>query len=90
MYLVLTYTMAKQTTMYEYYSDWDFSGTQISPYDSANIALTDDEVERLERKRDTYTMWRLFFDVENNPYFNIKYEYNDGVEGIRVWRVMHI
>ncbi len=83
-YLVLSYSMIKETGMYEYYSDWDFTGTQISSYKESS---TDDEQEKLDTKRESYTMWRLYFDVEENPYFNCVFENYDGVEGIRVWRV---
>ncbi len=90
-YLVLTYTMTNQTSMYEFYSDWDFTGTQVSPYseeaDDPQAELSETEKENLEKKRDGYMMWRLFFEVENNPYFDPVYEYSDGIEGVRVWRV---
>ncbi len=90
-YLVLTYTMARQTTMYEFYSDWDFTGTQVSPYseeaDDSSVELSESEKEELEKKRDGYTMWRLFFEVEDNPYFSPVYEYSDSLEGVRVWKV---
>lgn len=90
-YLVLTYTMTNQTTMYEFYSDWDFTGTQVSPYsekaDDPQSKLSEVEKENLEKKRDGYTMWRLFFEVEDNPYFDPVYEYSDDIEGVRVWKV---
>jgi dolichyl-diphosphooligosaccharide--protein glycosyltransferase len=93
-YLVLSYAMISQTGMYEYYSDWDFSGKQDLPdeYSSSNDQeqMTKDEQEKLEAVREGYTMWRLYFDVEENPYFNCVYENYDGVEGIRVWKVAPI
>ncbi len=87
-YLVLTYTMAKQTPMYEYYSDWDFTGTQIFPNDSDDTSLTEGESEMLEKTREGYTMWRLFFELEETRFFTPVYECNDGVEGVRVWKIM--
>ena len=90
-YLVLTYTMIRQTVMYEYYSDWDFTGTQISPlsyeYSQNEEQLTEAEQEKIEKKRDGYVMWRLFFDVEESPYFTLDFENTDGVEGVRVWKI---
>ncbi|MCR5473598.1 MAG: dolichyl-diphosphooligosaccharide--protein glycosyltransferase subunit STT3 [Lachnospiraceae bacterium] len=92
-YLVLTYTMMVQTEWYEYYSDWDFTGTQPLPNeynDSEDNALSKAEEEKLERIRGTYTMWRLFFDKEINPYFTQECEFYDGIEGIRIFKVSQL
>ena len=97
-YLVLTYTMMKQTETYEYYSSWDFSGTQISPFASPVVreneeTLTekqDDLEKELDEKRNSEVMWRLYFELEESPYFIPECESYDGVEGIRVWKVAPI
>ncbi len=86
-YLVIPYMMIQQTDMFEYLSDWDFTGTQV-PYSEETLSY--DEQEKIEAIREDYTMWRLFFDVEENPYFNCVFEGYDGVDGIRVWRVAPI
>ncbi len=90
-YLVLTYTMAQQTAVYEYYSDWNFTGTQISPYSSEyseyDVPLTEEEMYKLNTKRERCVMWRLFFDLEDNNYFTPGFECNDGIEAVKVWKI---
>ncbi len=98
MYLVITNTMMRQTEVYEYYSNWDFTGTQIPPFASedpgAGNELTEEEQEESERlfeeQRNDEVMWRLFVGLEDNPYFIPECEFYDGVEGIRVWRLTPI
>ncbi len=94
-FLVITYTMTKQMGWYEYYSDWDFTGTQKLPEatwysytpDGTPVFLTEQGQDYLENKRSGETMWRLFFNAEENPYFMPAYEWHDGTEHVRIWRV---
>ncbi len=94
-YLILTYTMTKQLGWYEYYADWDFTGTQELPDatwysympDGTPVFLTEKGQEYLEEKRADEIMWRLFFNAEENPYFIPAFEWHDGVEHVRIWRV---
>lgn len=94
-FLVITYTMTKQMGWYEYYSDWDFTGTQNLPEatwysytpDGTPVFLTEQGQDYLENKRSGETMWRLFFNAEENPYFMPAYEWHDGTEHVRIWRV---
>ncbi len=94
-YLILTYTMTKQLGWYEYYADWDFTGTQELPDatwysympDGTPVFLTEKGQEYLEEKRADEIMWRLFFNAEENPYFIPAFEWHDGVEHVRVWKI---
>lgn len=93
-YLVITYSMVNQIALYEYYSNWDFTGKQIPPYelDESEIQhnLNEKKQEEIDNKRSGYTMLRLFIDMEENSYFIPQYECYDGIEGVRVWKVTNI
>ena len=95
-YLVITYTMTKMIGWFEYYSDWDFTGTQPLPDatwfsympDGTPLFMTDEGQQYLEETRSGETMWRLFFNAEENPFFIPEYEWHDGVEHVRIWKVV--
>ena len=95
-YLVITYTMTKMIGWFEYYSDWDFTGTQPLPDatwfsympDGTPLFMTDEGQQYLGETRSGETMWRLFFNAEENPCFIPEYEWHDGVEHVRIWKVV--
>ena len=100
-YLVLTMNMMRRLGLYEYYADWDFSGTQEKPLStsyqshpdgSGQLDLEDDtDPDTARRKKET--IWRLFLDrdgVEDELMIRFErvYEVTDGVEQVQVWRVL--
>ncbi len=95
MYLVLTYTMTRQIGWYEYFANWDFTGTQTVPVstwysrmpDGTSLFDSDVGQEYLENVRSRETIWRLFFNAESSDCFTPAYEWHDGQEHVRIWRV---
>ena len=95
MYLVLTYTMTRQIGWYEYFANWDFTGTQTAPVstwysrmpDGTSLFDSDVGQEYLENVRSRETIWRLFFNAESSDCFTPAYEWHDGQEHVRIWRV---
>ena len=94
-YLVLTYTMTRQIGWYEYYAGWDFTGTQEPPAVTRYNYTPDGTPLFTDREGETYKdtvrskemMWRLFFEAETTPCFRPVYEWHDGLEHVRVWKV---
>ena len=94
-YLIITYTMTQQIGWYEYYSDWDFTGKQAMPaatlysYTPEGTPLfnTDKGQTYLNSVRGKETMWQLFFAAARTDCFTPAYEWHDGLEHVRVWRV---
>ena len=94
-YLVITYTMTQQIGWYEYYSGWDFTGDQALPaatlysYTPQGTPLfnTVGGQDYLNSVRGKETMWQLFFAAVQTPCFTPAYEWHDGLEHVRVWRV---
>lgn len=94
-YLVLTLTMTKQIGWYEYFANWDFTGTQNVPAstwysrmpDGTSVFEEGAGQDYLENVRSKETIWRLFFNAEKNECFTPMYEWHDGLEHVRVWRV---
>ena len=95
MYLVLTYTMTRQIGWYEYFANWDFTGKQRAPVstwysrtpDGTSIFDEGTGQEFLENVRAKETIWRLFFNAETSSRFTPAYEWHDGQEHVRIWRV---
>ncbi len=95
MYLVLTYTMTRQIGWYEYFANWDFTGRQWAPVstwysrtpDGTSIFDEGPGQEFLENVRAKETIWRLFFNAETSSRFTPAYEWHDGQEHVRIWRV---
>ena len=95
MYLVLTYTMTRQIGWYEYFANWDFTGRQRPPVstwysrtpDGTSVFDEGEGAEYLENVRSKEAMWRLFFNAETSSRFTPVYEWHDGQEHVRVWRV---
>ncbi len=95
MYLVITYTMTRQIGWYEYFANWDFTGRQRAPVstwysrtpDGTSVFDEGRGQEYLENVRAKETIWRLFFDAETSVRFTPAYEWHDGQEHVRVWRV---
>lgn len=94
-YLVITYTMTRQIGWYEYFANWDFTGQQRAPAstwysrtpDGTSIFDEGAGQEYLENVRAKETIWRLFFDAETSARFTPAYEWHDGQEHVRIWRV---
>ena len=94
-YLVLTYTMTQQIGWYEYYANWDFTGTQALPaatlysYTPSGTPLfnTESGEAYLDSIRGKETLWQLFFAAVQTPCFTPVYEWHDGLEHVRIWRV---
>lgn len=94
-YLIVTYTMTRQIGWYEYYANWDFTGSQKLPgatmysYTPEGTPLfnTKDGQEYLNNVRGNELIWRLFFDAEQTPCFTPACESHDGIEHVRIWRV---
>ena len=94
-YLIITYTMTRQIGWYEYFSNWDFSGSQPVPnatlysYTPEGTPLfnTEEGQEYLKGIRGKETMWELFFNAKKSPYFTPAFEWHDGTEHVRVWHV---
>ena len=94
-YLVLSYTMTRQIGWYEYFANWDFTGTQKTPSatwysrmpDGTSVFDSESGQGFLENVRSKETIWRLFFNAEQSDYFSPMVEWHDGLEHVRVWRV---
>ena len=94
-YLILTFTMTRQIGWYEYYANWDFTGKQELPAitmysytpDGTPVFNTKEGQEYLNNVRGNEAMWRLFFDAEKTSCYTPAFEYHDGVEHVRIWRV---
>ena len=94
-WLVITYTMTRQIGWYEYFSGWDFSGSQPVPnatlysYTPEGTPLFNTEAGQayLAGVRGKETMWELFFNAKKTPYFQPAFEWHDGMEHVRIWRV---
>ena len=94
-YLIITYTMTRQLGWYEYYANWDFTGTQPTPGNTmysytpegTPAFSTKSGQEYLDEVRENEMLWRLFFDAEHTSCFTPAYEFYDGMEHVRVWRV---
>ena len=95
MYLVITYTMTRQIGWYEYFANWDFTGKQRAPAstwysrtpDGTSVFDEGEGAEYLENVRSKEAMWRLFFNAETSIRFTPAYEWHDGQEHVRIWRV---
>lgn len=95
LYLVITNTMLRQLGWYEYYANWDFSGTSTTPAATSFDRMPDGtplklapEGQALLEERAKETMWRLTVDPDSSDYFAPVFNMNDGVEHIRIWRVL--
>ena len=94
-YLVLTYTMTQQIGWYEYFANWDFTGRQPLPSstlysytpDGTPLFDTQDGQAYLSGVRGQEALWELFFNAKRTPCFTPAYEWHDGLEHIRIWRV---
>ncbi len=94
-WLVITYTMTQQMGWFEYYANWDFTGTQSLPsstlysYTPEGTPLFNTEGGQayLDSVRGKEAMWQLFFAAVNTPCFTPAYEWHDGLEHVRIWRV---
>ena len=94
-YLVLTYTMTRQIGWYEYYAGWDFTGRQAKPsstlytYTPSGTPLfrSEEGQEYMESVRGKEMMWRLFFNAERTDCFTPAFEWHDGLEHVRIWKV---
>ena len=94
-YLILTFTMTRQIGWYEYYANWDFTGKQELPSttlysytpDGTPAFNTKEGQDYLKNVRGNEAMWRLFFNAEKTPCYTPAFEYHDGVEHVRIWRV---
>ncbi len=95
MYLVITYTMTRQIGWYEYFANWDFTGKQWPPAstwysrtpDGTSVFDEGEGAEYLANVRSKEAMWRLFFNAETSVRFTPAYEWHDGQEHVRIWRV---
>ena len=94
-YLIITYTMTQQIGWYEYYAGWDFTGKQELPSatlysytpDGTPLFNTVEGLAYLDKTRGNEVMWRLFFNAEQTECFTPAFEWHDGLEHVRVWRV---
>ena len=94
-YLVITYTMTRQIGWYEYFGGWDFSGDRAMPRstyysytpEGTPVFDTAEGMEYLNNVRGREMMWRLFFDAEQTDCFTPAFEWHDGLEHVRIWRV---
>ncbi len=94
-YLILTYTMTRQIGWYEHYAEWDFTGSQPLPATSlfsytpegTPLFRTEEGQDYLEQVRGREAIWRLFFNGEKTPCFTPAFEWHDGLEHVRIWRV---
>ena len=94
-YLVLTYTMTQQIGWYEYFANWDFTGQQPLPsstyysYTPEGTPLFDTREGQayLEGVRGQEALWELFFNAKRTPCFTPAFEWHDGLEHVRIWRV---
>lgn len=94
-YLVLTSSMARQIAWYEYYANWDFTGTQPPPnvtvysYTPEGIPIFSTEAgqDYLDSVRGSELFWELFFNARKTSCFTPVFEYHDGLEHVRVWLV---
>lgn len=94
-YLVLTYTMTQQIGWYEYFANWDFTGQQPLPsstyysYTPEGTPLFDTQEGQayLEGVRGQEALWELFFNAKRTDCFTPAYEWHDGLEHVRIWRV---
>ena len=94
-YLIITYTMTRQIGWYEYFGGWDFSGDRAMPRstyysytpEGTPVFDTAEGMEYLNNVRGREMMWRLFFDAEQTDCFTPAFEWHDGLEHVRIWRV---
>lgn len=97
-YLLLTYMMTGQIGWYEYYANWDFTGTQEIPEstyyayapDGTPLSQTEEGKDYMESTRKNELLWRLFFDAKKTPSFEPVFEWHDGLEHVRIWKVRNI
>ena len=94
-YFIITYTMTRQIGWYEYYANWDFTGEQPLPSatlydytpDGTPLFNTEAGQAYLSSIRGKETMWELFFNAKKTPCFTPAFEWHDGLEHVRVWKV---
>ena len=94
-YLILTASMARQIAWYEYYANWDFTGSQRPPdvtvysYTPEGYPIFSSETgqDYLESVRGSELFWELFFNARKTSCFTPVYEWHDGLEHVRVWLV---
>lgn len=94
-YLLITYTMTRQIGWYEYYAGWDFTGEQPLPAvtlytytpEGTPLFRSEEGQEFMENVRGKETIWRLFFNAESTSCFTPAFEWHDGMEHVRVWKV---
>ena len=94
-YLILTYTMTQQIGWYEYFANWDFTGQQPLPSSTYYSYLpegtplfdTQEGQDYLKNVRGQEALWELFFNAKQTPCFTPAFEWHDGLEHVRVWRV---
>ena len=94
-WLIITYTMTRQIGWYEYFAGWDFSGKQEVPNatlysytpEGTPIFNTEQGQAYLSGVRGKETMWELFFNAKTTSYFTPAFEWHDGTEHVRIWRV---
>lgn len=94
-YLIITFSMTRLIGWYEYYASWDFTGKQQKPVntiysytpDGRPVFQSEEGQEYLSEVRDKEMLWRLFFNAEKSRYFTPAFEWHDGVEHVRLWKV---
>ncbi|MBR3328415.1 MAG: hypothetical protein IKG22_13930 [Atopobiaceae bacterium] len=93
-YLVITDSMLRRLGWYEYYADWDFTGTTPTPASTGYDRTPDgyalrgtSEGKELLKRRSAETMWRLMLDKEDVDGFERVFDEDDGEETVCIWRV---
>ncbi len=94
-YLAITFSMTRLIGWYEYYANWDFTGKQRKPDntiysytpDGTPVFHSEEGQEFLSKVRDKEMIWRLFFNAEDSSYFTPAFEWHDGIEHVRLWKV---
>jgi len=94
-YLVLTGKMMLQFGWFEYFANWDFTGTLPLPvstlynYTPDGYSISDSETGReyQERIRSEETLWHLALEGDGGDVFSLVFGENDGVESVQVWHV---
>ena len=94
-YLVLSRTMMLEMGWFEYFANWDFTGTARTPvstlynYTPEGYSITDSEEGRdyLDKVRSKETLWRLYFEGNGEDCFTLYFTADDGVQQVYVWKV---
>lgn len=93
-YLVITDSMKRRLGWYEYYADWDFTGTTPTPASTGYDRTPDGyalhgttQGKSLLKRRKAETFWRLMIDDENIDGFERVFDEDDGEEHVCIWRV---